>query len=104
MMATSRDPVLIVIEPVHERLDGDGKYICGTNKFATSPKPDAIYKTASFRADDVAKLLGIQQRAIGNPVHRLIEINVARDVGGHTEALDEERNPTTVGMAARNGF
>ena len=103
-MTTGGDTVLIVIETVHKRLDGDGKNVGGADEFAACPETDAVDEVVFFGADDGAQFAGVEQSAIGNLIHRLIEINVTRDIGSQTEALYEQRNPAAIGMAAWNRF
>src|SRR5258708_4191350 len=102
-MAARGDAVLVVIEPIHEWFDGDGKNVRGTNELAAGPEADAIDQVVLFRADDGAQFIGIEQRAVRNLIHRAIEINVPCDIGGQTEALNKKRDPPAIGMAARNG-
>jgi len=102
MMAAGRDAILVVIEPIHERLDRDGKNVGGADQFAPSPGANVAHEAAFLRADDGTKLIGIQQRAIRNLSHHLIEIDMASDVCCHAEALDEQRDPAAIRMAAWN--
>ncbi len=104
MMTAGRDAILVIIEPVHERFDGDGKNIRGADEFAPRPESNAVNQAALVRAYDRTQFIRVEQGAIGDPIHRLIEVNMAGDVGRHAKALNEKRDPTAVGMTAWDRF
>src|SRR5438034_385133 len=103
-MATGGDAVLIVIEPVHEGLNRDGEDITRTNELPARPETDAADKIVAVGADDGAQFPGVEERAIGDLIHYLIQINVTRDIGCHAKSLDEQCYPAAIRVAARDWF
>jgi hypothetical protein len=89
MMTTRRDAVLVVVEPIHERLDGNGKDIRGADELPAGPHANSVQQALFFGVHNGSQFLRIQQRAVGGAVHRLAKVNVSRNVGRNPEPLYE---------------
>src|SRR5690349_1786870 len=101
VMAARRDAVLVVGEPVHERLDDDTEHVARPYQLATGASGETAPPARPARTDDALDLLLVEHRLVGNVVHHGINVDMSCDVGEQTEASREQRHPSTVRMAAR---
>src|SRR5436190_13607664 len=73
MMATGGDPVLIIIKPVHERLNRNGENVLRADQFFACPFSDLLEWRSWRAADHGTQFLSVQQRAIRHLVHSAIQ-------------------------------